>query len=198
LSNIGNVQESQQPSSTANISTASHPDSDIVGGSIPGIARVRGRLLRLRARASSRGGAFEHLEASIKALTALSSLLGGNPEDAMTPRIFNILMGLWLFASAFVLPQGRVGFESTAICGLLTTVTAALSSYDSRSRYLTEAIGVLVVVLAFAVQLPGSATFLHNGVIGISIAVAAWADREPLAERYEDYGRDLFGLPAGA
>jgi hypothetical protein len=116
----------------------------------------------------------------------------------MTPRIFNILMGLWLFASAFVLPQGRAQFESTAICGLLTSVTAALSSYDGRSRYLTEAIGVLVVVLAFAAQPLGSATFWHNGVIGISIAVAAWADREPLAERYEDYGRDLFGLPAGA
>ena len=38
----------------------------------------------------------------------------------MTTRIFNILMGLWLFASAFILPQGRGQIASTAICGLLT------------------------------------------------------------------------------
>jgi len=123
-------------------------------------------------------------------LTALGFHLGENLEDAMTTRIFNILMGLWLFVSAFVLPQGRGQVASTAICGVLTIVFAALTSYDRRSRYLTEAIGALVVVLAFAVHPLGSATFWHNGVMGISIAVGAWADRGPLAERYE---RDLFG-----
>jgi hypothetical protein len=102
----------------------------------------------------------------------------------MTTRIFNILMGVWLFASAFILPQGRVQLASTAICGVLTTLSAALTSYDLRARYLTEAIGALVVVLAFTVHPLGSATFWHNGVMGISIAVAGWADRGPLAERY--------------
>jgi hypothetical protein len=108
----------------------------------------------------------------------------------MTTRIFNIFMGLWLFASAFVLPQGRGQVVSTALCGALTVLFAALTSYDARSRYATEAVGVLVVVLAFALHPLGSATFWHNGVMGISIAAGAWADRRPLSERYE---RDLFG-----
>jgi hypothetical protein len=108
----------------------------------------------------------------------------------MTARIFNILIGLWLFASAFILPQGHGQVAVTAICGVLTTVFAALTSYDVRSRYLTEAVGVLVIVLAFAAHPLGSAAFWHNGVMGISIAVAAWADRGPLADLYE---RDLFG-----
>jgi hypothetical protein len=108
----------------------------------------------------------------------------------MTARIFNILMGLWLFASAFVLPQGRGQWTSTAICGVLTALFAALTSYNRRSRYVTAAVGALVVVLAFAVHSLGSATFWHNGIVGLSIAVAAWADRGPLAERYE---RDLYG-----
>ena len=107
----------------------------------------------------------------------------------MTTRIFNILMGLWLFASAFVLPQGRVQWASTAICGALAAVSAAYTSYNRRSRYLTAAIGALVVVLAFALHPLGSATFWHNGIVGLSIAVAAWADR-PLADLYE---RDLYG-----
>jgi hypothetical protein len=114
----------------------------------------------------------------------------------MTTRIFNVLMGLWLFASAFILPQGRVQAASTAICGALTALFATLSSYDVRSRYLTEAVGALVVILAFAVHPLGSATFWHNGVMGISIAVAAWADRSrPLADHYE---RDLFGRRVNA
>ena len=108
----------------------------------------------------------------------------------MTARIFNILMGLWLFASAFVLPQGRGQIATTAICGVLTALFAALTSYDRRSRYLTAAVGALVVVLAFAVHPLGGATFWHNGIVGISIAAAAVADRGPLADRYE---RDLYG-----
>jgi hypothetical protein len=108
----------------------------------------------------------------------------------MTTRIFNILMGVWLFASAFVLPQGRGQAASTAICGVLTVLFAMLTTYDNRSRYLTEAVGALVVVLAFVIHPLGSATFWHNGVMGISIAVAAWADRGALADLYE---RDLYG-----
>jgi len=108
----------------------------------------------------------------------------------MTARIFNILMGLWLFASAFVLPQGRGQWTSTAICGALAALFAVLTSYNRRSRYVTAAVGALVVVLAFAIYPLGSATFWHNGIVGLSIAVAAWADRGPLAERYE---RDLYG-----
>ena len=49
----------------------------------------------------------------------------------MTARIFNILMGLWLFASAFVLPQGRGQWTSTAICGALAALFAALTSYTA-------------------------------------------------------------------
>ena len=112
----------------------------------------------------------------------------------MTTRIFNMLMGLWLFASAFVLPQGRGQVASTAICGALVAVFAALTSYNSRSRYVTAAVGLLVVVLAFATQPPGSETFWHNGIMGISIAVAAWAD-QGLAERYE---HDLYGRRVSA
>jgi len=108
----------------------------------------------------------------------------------MTARIFNVLMGLWLFASAFVLPQGRAQAAVTAVCGALTALFAALTSYDPRSRYATAAVGALVVALAFAVHPLGSAVFWHNGIMGISIAAAAWADQGPLAERYT---RDLYG-----
>lgn len=108
----------------------------------------------------------------------------------MTARIFNILMGLWLFASAFIFPQGRGQFAWTAICGALTVLFSALTSYNRRSRYVSAAVGGLVVVLAFVAHPMGSATFWHNGVMGISIAVAALADHGPLADRYE---RDLYG-----
>jgi hypothetical protein len=108
----------------------------------------------------------------------------------MTARIFNILMGVWLFASAFVLPQSRVQLASTALCGALAALFAAFTNYDLRSRYISAAIGALVVVLAFAIHPLGSATFWHNGIMGISIAVGAWADRAALAERYP---RELYG-----
>jgi hypothetical protein len=108
----------------------------------------------------------------------------------MTARIFSILMGLWLFVSAFIWPHSRAQIATTAICGALVAVFAALTSYNSRLRYVTAAIGLLVVVLAFTIHPMGSATFLHNGVIGISIAAAALADRGHLADLYE---RDLYG-----
>jgi hypothetical protein len=108
----------------------------------------------------------------------------------MTARIFNILMGLWLFVSAFVWPHGRAQIAFTAICGALTALFAALTSYNRRSRYVTAAVGALVVVLAFAMHPLGSGTFWHNAIVGVSIVTAAFADRGPLADRYE---RDLYG-----
>jgi hypothetical protein len=101
-------------------------------------------------------------------------------EDAMTARIVNVLIGLWLFASAFILPQGRGQLASTAICGLLVTLTAALTSYEHRFRYVTEALGLLVVVLAFAVHPLGSATFWHNGIMGYR----PWRPRSRTAARW--------------
>jgi hypothetical protein len=108
----------------------------------------------------------------------------------MPARIFNVLMGVWLFASAFILPQGRVQFASTAMCGVLAALFAVFTNYDLRARYVSAAIGALVVVLALAIHPLGSATFWHNGVMGISIAAGAYADRAPLAERYP---RELYG-----
>lgn len=108
----------------------------------------------------------------------------------MTPRIFNVLAGIWLFVSAFAWPHdpGQLGY--TVTCALATVVFAVLTSYFGWARYLTASTGVVIFVLAFALSPWGSATFWHNAVVGIAIMIAALMNGGREAARRE---RDFYG-----
>jgi hypothetical protein len=75
-----------------------------------------------------------------------------------------------------------------------SSMTVADGPPPSVEYAVVAAVGVVVVLLAFALHPLGSATFLHNGIIGISIALAARLDRGALADNYE---RELYGRVSG-
>jgi hypothetical protein len=108
----------------------------------------------------------------------------------MTPRIFNVPAGIWLFVSAFVWPHGAGQLGYTAICGALTVLFAILTSYYGWARYLTISVGVLLFVLAFAASPWGSATFWNNAIIGVAVTIAAFVNGGSEAVRRE---RDVYG-----
>jgi len=109
----------------------------------------------------------------------------------MTPRIFNVLAGIWLFVSAFAWPHrsGQLGY--TAIGGALTVLFAMLTAYYKWARYVTIGVGVLLFVLAFTASPLGSATFWNNAIIGVAVAIAAFMNggREAVRRERDVYGR---------
>ena len=56
----------------------------------------------------------------------------------MTARIFNTLLGTWLFLSAFAWPHTPAQGMVTMVCAALTVLTALVSIFRPRVRYLTR------------------------------------------------------------
>ena len=68
----------------------------------------------------------------------------------MTARIFNVLIGTWLFLSAFGWPHRPAQGMTALICGALTLLTALASIFYPRVRYLTATIAVVLFVASLA------------------------------------------------
>jgi hypothetical protein len=109
----------------------------------------------------------------------------------MTARIFNVLIGTWLFLSAFAWPhQSAQGF-SALVCGVLTVLFALATIYLPNVCSLTAATAVLLFMTSIASATRLDRTLWHNAVIAIAIFVAALLDPAApgLPRERELYGR---------
>jgi hypothetical protein len=110
----------------------------------------------------------------------------------MTIRIFNVLMGTWLFISAFMWPHSPLEAAFTMACGGLTVVFALATIYSGAFRYVNAGLAVLlfistIVLTAGAWRGP---TMWHNAVVAIALFVIALFDGSPETVRRE---RELYG-----
>jgi hypothetical protein len=101
----------------------------------------------------------------------------------MTARIFNVLLGTWLFLSAFGWPHTPAQGMTALICGALTMLTALISIYYPRVRYLTALVAIVLFVGSLSTAVRYDRTFWHNAVVAIGIFVLALMDRGTLRER---------------
>jgi hypothetical protein len=108
----------------------------------------------------------------------------------MTARIFTILIGTWLFLSAFAWPhQSAQGFTAL-VCGALTVFFALLTIYLPNVRYMTAATAVVLFVASLASAARLDRSFWHNAVIAVAIFFAAVLDPGTAGARRE---RELYG-----
>jgi hypothetical protein len=108
----------------------------------------------------------------------------------MPARIFNVLIGAWLFLSAFAWPHTSLARSAALICGGLTAVLSLGTIYVSGLRYLTAVVATALFVISMTSAERFDRTFWHNGVIAVVIFVAALVDRGPEGARHE---RELHG-----
>ena len=64
----------------------------------------------------------------------------------MPLRIFNVLIGTWLFVSAFAWPHSSIQGVTALVCGALTAICALATIYVPRVRYLTALVGLVLFV----------------------------------------------------
>jgi hypothetical protein len=109
----------------------------------------------------------------------------------MTTRIFNVLVGTWLFLSAFAWPHTHGQEIIALVCGALTIVLSLATIYFSGIRYFTAVVAVMLFVSALTFPTRWTATFWHNAIIAVAIFVAALVDRGSAGARHERqvYGR---------
>jgi hypothetical protein len=109
----------------------------------------------------------------------------------MTPRIFNILLGTWLFLSSFAWPHSSPAFAAAIVCGALTVVLSLATSYVPGLRYLTAAVAVVLLVASLTTSASRwDRTFWHNSVVAVAIFLAALMDRGTARIRQE---RQIYG-----
>ena len=114
----------------------------------------------------------------------------------MTGRIFNVLIGTWLFLSAFGWPHSPAQGLTALICGALTLLTALGSIYYPRVRYLTATVAVVLFVASLATAAPRyDRTFWHNAVFAIVIFLIALFDKGTIGARQRYGVRDELSQP---
>jgi hypothetical protein len=109
----------------------------------------------------------------------------------MTPRIFNVLVGTWLFLSAFAWPHSTPQGVTALVCGAMTVLLSLATMYFSGVRYLTAVVALILFVTSLGTAERLDRTFWHNSIMAIAIFVAALVDRGSAATRREPelYGR---------
>lgn len=103
----------------------------------------------------------------------------------MSARIFNVLVGTWLFLSAFAwhhtTPQGMTAL----ICGALAVLLSLASMYVPGLRYLLAVVAVILFVTSLATADHYDRTFWHNSIMAIAIFVGALVAPNPAGTRRE-------------
>jgi|SRR5689334_10083582 hypothetical protein len=97
----------------------------------------------------------------------------------MAARTLNILVGIWLFISAFAWVHTPASLTSTWICGVLCVLIALIATRVAPVRYLNVALGAWVFVSAFVLG-HNEATLWNNVLVGIAIVVLAVTPSERL------------------
>jgi hypothetical protein len=108
----------------------------------------------------------------------------------MTTRIFNALIGIWLFVTAFMWPHTSTEMTVTILAAIVTFGLAILAMYTFAARYLNAFIAVLLFITALTLPTLSRATQWNNAIVAIAIFVAALVDNGPAAARNE---RELYG-----
>ncbi len=89
----------------------------------------------------------------------------------MGAQIANIVLGVWLFVSAFVWPHNYAQMTNTWILGILCVVFALIALSAPPARYLNTALAVWLFISAFAFANTNAATVWNNAIVGVAIFV---------------------------
>ena len=89
----------------------------------------------------------------------------GNKEA----RYVNILLGIWLFISAFVWRHSSAQFTNTWIMGVITVLVGFAALGAPAVRYVNTIVGIWLVISGLAMPAASAGTRWNNVLVGIAI-----------------------------
>ncbi len=101
----------------------------------------------------------------------------------MSPRIFNILIGIWLVISAFAWLHSPVQFWAALICGAVTILLTLGTFYVPGLRYLVAVFAMFLFVESLTAAAGFRRAAWHDAIISIAIFLAALLSRGPTHAR---------------
>jgi hypothetical protein len=100
----------------------------------------------------------------------------------VAPRILNVILGVWLFISAFLWPHTQSQFTNTWVCGVLCVAFALLAMAMPQARYLNTLLAIWLFISAWALPSMRIGTIWCNVLTAIAIFVVSLVPSSP-AER---------------
>ncbi|HVZ32829.1 MAG TPA: SPW repeat protein [Polyangiaceae bacterium] len=86
-------------------------------------------------------------------------------------RLLNIILGVWLFISAFLWVHTTPQFNNAWVVGVLTAGAAALAMAAPGARYLNTALAVWLFISTWALPLTNRATAWNNVIVSVLVFV---------------------------
>ncbi len=94
-------------------------------------------------------------------------------EQLNTARVVNIVLGIWLFVSAFIWPHTYAQMTNTWIVGALCVAFALLAMRVPEARYLNTLLAVWLFISVWALPTMNMATRWNNAIVAIIILAAS-------------------------
>ncbi|MCA1829282.1 MAG: SPW repeat protein [Myxococcales bacterium] len=103
----------------------------------------------------------------------------------MAARTLNVLLGIWLFISAFIWPHTSAQMTNTWILGVLCVVFALIATKVDQVRFLNTALAIWLFVSAFVLTTQSAGTRWNNALVAIAVFIISLAppDRLQLPNR---------------
>ncbi len=94
-----------------------------------------------------------------------------NVENVSMARIANIVLGVWLFISAFLWEHSYAQMTNTWILGLLCVAFAAIAIKVPQARYLNAVLAVWLFISAWTLPIVATGTLWNNALVAVAVFV---------------------------
>lgn len=98
----------------------------------------------------------------------------------MAGRALNVLLGAWLFISAFVWPHDTAQFTNSWILGVVCVAAGFIAMSVDKMRYLNTALSVWLFLSVFLLGTQSEATRWSNILVAVGIFVLSLTPSERL------------------
>jgi hypothetical protein len=97
-----------------------------------------------------------------------TAALSHGPMNASYARIVNVVLGVWLFISAFAWPHSTAQMTNTWIVGVLQVIFALVALFGvAQARYLNTVLAIWLFISAFALPGGDAGTIWNNVIVAI-------------------------------
>ncbi len=95
-------------------------------------------------------------------------------KSIAAPQVLSLILGVWLFISAFIWPHSQAQMTNTWILGVLAVVFSLVSMYvNAQARYLNTILSIWLFISAFALPRISIGTAWNNCIVAIVMFIAS-------------------------
>jgi SPW repeat len=109
-----------------------------------------------------------------------------NDKGELSARAVNLVLGIWLFISAFVWPHDHAQMTNTWILGVLAVIFSLVAMRVQAVRYVNTLLSIWLFISAFALPHLHRGTVWNNALVALVMFFVSLQSFEPRAGTASD------------